>query len=87
MVSGRCDICVTLSEDLVECETCGSWVCEECGDSVEDTCRNCEGWEYADLEHEREEYQYDRARLDAYIIDNLYDTYERDMKEEKKEEK
>ena len=54
---------------------------------MEDTCRNCEGWEYADLEHEREEYQYDRARLDAYIIDNLYDTYERDMKEEKKEEK
>jgi len=76
--SGHCDICFTLSEDLVVCETCGSWVCEECRDSVEDICRNCEGWEYADFEHERE-------RLDAYIIDDLYETYKRDMRDEKKE--
>lgn len=54
-------------------------------DSVKGICRNCEVWEYLDLERVREECQNGRALADEHVMHDMYETYERDTKEKKKE--
>ena len=41
-VGARCDICGSLSEDVVVCKICETWACEKCRDPEEEICVGCE---------------------------------------------
>lgn len=84
-VSGRCDICDGLSEDLVLCEICNSWACEECRGPEENICINCQMADESLEDNELEIAREDQERLEQRIVDTWSETYKRDMKEEKRE--
>jgi len=56
-----CEICGLEVVKVVECSKCGAKFCEECGDTKQELCYDCLGWdeEEDELEEEEEEDEED----------------------------